>query len=160
MADSLISRLLQMAVAAVFLGAFADVGHVGHVGHVGRVGRGGAGNDLLAVPEFARVTDIPSHEGRYVASLAPAGLAWDGTEGWTISLRDANGAVVEGAALAVEAWQPDAMDAAAERVAAEPLGMGQYRVDGIALDSSGWWNVKLAIDGAAADSLAFNVVLR
>ena len=38
MADSLFSRLLQMAVVAVFLGAFADVGHVGHVGHVGRVG--------------------------------------------------------------------------------------------------------------------------
>ena len=67
---------------------------------------------------------------------------------------------VEGATLAVEAWQPDAMDVAPESASAEPLGMGQYRVDGIALGSSGWWNVKLAIDGAAADSLAFNIVLR
>ena len=106
------------------------------------------------------MSDIPSHEGRYVASLAPAGeSAWDGSEGWTISLRDANGEVIEGAALAVEAWQPE-MDAASSRATAKSLGAGQYRIDGLALGSSGWWNVKLAIAGVAGDSLAFNIVLR
>ncbi len=158
MAHSLISRLLQISpvvAAAVFLGSLVIGGRGGHVG------RAGAGEGLPVVPELLLVTGIPSHEGRYEASLAPAGRsAWDGSEGWTISLRDAQGEVVEGAALDVEAWQPDAMDAAAESVTAEPLGMGQYRVDGIALGSSGWWNVKLAIGGAAADSLAFNIVLR
>lgn len=152
MAHSLISRLLQISpafAAVVLLSSFVTDGG------------DRAGDDLSATPEVALVTDIPSHEGRYVASLAPAaGSAWDGSEGWTISLRDANGDVVEGAVLAIEAWQPDAVDAAAESAAAKPLGLGQYRVDGMALGSSGWWNVKLAIAGAAADSLAFNVVLR
>ena len=158
MADSLITRLLQISpavAAAVFLSSFV-VGHDGHGGHDGRDGRGGG----EAIPEVALVTDIPSHEGRYVASLAPAGSAWDGSEGWTISLRDANGDLVDGAELAVEAWQPEVMDAAPRSSPATALGTGEYRVDGIALGSSGWWNVKLAIAGAAADSLAFNVVLR
>ncbi len=151
MAHSLITRLLQISpalAAVVFLSSFIGDG------------RESASGDLPAVPELVLAADIPSHEGRYVASLVPAGPAWDGSEGWTISLRDARGEAVEGATLAVEAWQPDATDAAAASATAEPLGMGQYRVDGISLGSSGWWNVKLAIDGAAADSLAFNVVLR
>ena len=98
---------------------------------------------------------------RFLASLAPAaGSAWDGSEGWTISLRDANGDAVEGAALAVEAWRPEGMDAAPQIASAKPLGTGRYHVDGVALRSSGWWNMKLAIRGAAADSLAFNLVLR
>ena len=155
MTHSFISRLLQISPAAagvVFLASFVGGGRGGH---------NGADADLAVIPEFALVTDIPSHEGRYVASLAPAeGSAWDGSEGWTISLRDANGDRVEGAALAAEAWQPDEMAAASKSATAESLGAGQYRVDHMALGSDGWWNVKLAIAGAAADSLAFNVVLR
>jgi hypothetical protein len=158
MAHSLISRLLQISpvlAAAVFLGSLVIGGRGGHVG------RAGAGEGLPVVPELLLVTGIPSHEGRYEASLAPAGRsAWDGSEGWTISLRDAKGDVVEGAELAVEAWQPDAVDATAASAVAKSMGMGLYRIDGLALGSSGWWNVKLAIGGAAADSLAFNIVLR
>ena len=152
MTHSLITRLLQIspAIAAIaFLGSF------------GTGERDGMGGDLPAVPEVALVTDIPSHEGRYLASLAPAaGSAWDGSEGWTISLRDANGDAVEGAALAVEAWRPEGMDAAPQIASAKQLGTGRYHVDGVALRSSGWWNMKLAIRGAAADSLAFNLGLR
>jgi hypothetical protein len=161
MAHSFISRLLQISPAAagiVFLASFVGGGQGGRSGHGGH---GGADADLAVIPELALVTDIPSHEGRYVASLTPAeGSAWDGSEGWTISLRDANGDRVEGAALAVEAWQPDEMAAASKSATAESFGTGQYRVDDIALGSGGWWNVKLAIAGAPADSLAFNVVLR
>ena len=143
MTHSLITRLLQISpaiAAVVFLASFVT---------------------RAAVPEVALVTDIPSHEGRYVASLAPAAAsAWDGSEGWTISLRDANGDMVDGAALAIEAWRPEGMDAAPQVASAKPLGTGQYHVDGVSLGSSGWWNVKLAISGATADSLAFNVVFR
>src|SRR5690606_9163274 len=152
MAYSLITRLLQISPAipaVVFLAGFVTCD------------RDGVSEALPAIPEVALVTDIPSHEGRYHASLAPAAeSAWDGSEGWRISLRDAKGDVVEGAALAIEAWQPDAMDGAPQITSARPLGAGEYRVDGVALRASGWWNVKLAISGAAADSLAFNVVLR
>ena len=117
--------------------------------------------DLRTIPDLALVTDIPSHEGRYLASLEPAAdSAWDGSAGWTISLRDASGDPVDGAELAIEAWQPDATEGASLHAAAAPLGAGEYRVDDLALGASGWWNVKLAIAGAAGDSLAFNVVLR
>lgn len=161
MAHSLITRLLQIspAVAAVvFLSSFV-VG--GQGGRGGRGGRDGAGEGRSVLPELALVSDIPSHEGRYLASLAPAeGLAWDGSEGWTLSLRDAGGEPVEGAALEIEAWQPERMEAASQIAGAKALGAGQYRVDGVALGASGWWNVRLAVAGVAADSLAFNIVLR
>lgn len=155
MIHSFITRLLQVSPAvagAVFLASVAIGGHGGHVGRE---------DGRSAIPALALVSGIPSHDGRYVASLAPAGEgAWNGSEGWTISLRDANGEPVEGAALEIEAWQPDVLAAASQVAGAKALGAGEYRVDGVALDASGWWNVKLAVAGAAADSLAFNVVLR
>ena len=142
MSYSLITRLLQISPAAAAIFTLASF----------------AGS---AAPEVALVNDVPSHEGRYVATLAPAkASAWDGSAGWTISLHDTNGEPVEGAALAVEGWMPEGRDTTAQRAGAAELGDGRYHVDGIALGASGWWNVKLAIAGAAADSLAFNVVLR
>jgi len=154
MAHSLITRLLQIS-PAIAVAAYAASFVAG--------GQAVATDEAPAAPSVALVSDIPSHEGSYVASLAPAAAsAWDGSEGWTISLRDSSGEPVEGAALEVEAWQPEATDAVSRIAEAKALGSGQYRVDGIALGSSGWWNVKLAIAGAAvaADSLAFNLVLR
>ena len=165
MAHSFISRLLQMSPAvagAVLLSSVVVGGQGGQDGHGGRGGHGGA-EITAALPELALVSEVASHEGRYFASLAPAAdSAWDGSEGWTISLRDASGEPVEGAALEIEAWQPDAVDSASRIAGAQALGGGEYRVDGIALGASGWWNVKLAVagDAVAADSLAFNVVLR
>ena len=153
MAHSLISRLLQMSPAVAGAVVLASVAMGGQGGQGGREARA----------ELVIVSGIPSHEGRYVASLAPAGASgWDGSAGWTISLRDASGAPVEGAALEMEAWQPDEEDAASQVAGAQALGGGEYRVDGVALGAAGWWNVKLAVagDAVAADSLAFNVVLR
>ncbi len=158
MIHSFITRLLQVSPAvagAVFLASAVIGGQGGRGGHVGRE------DGLAAIPALALVRGIPSHDGRYVASLAPVGEgAWNGSEGWTISLRDANGEPVDGAALEIEAWQPDVVAAASQVAGAKALGAGEYRVDGVALDASGWWNVKLAVAGATADSLAFNVILR
>ena len=163
MIHSFITRLLQVSPAvagAVFLASAVIGGQGGRGGHGGYVGRE---DGRAAVPALALVSGIPSHDGRYVASLAPVGEeAWNGAEGWTISLRDANGEPVEGAALEIEAWQPDVVAAASQVAGAKALGGGEYRVDGIALGATGWWNVKLAVagDAVAGDSLAFNVVLR
>ena len=166
MAYSLITRLLQVSPAVagvVLLASFVSGGSGGSGGRGGSGGSGGAEGGRSGVPEVALVGDIASHEGRYRASLAPtADSAWDGSAGWTISLRDASGEPVDGAALEIEAWQPEAMDAASHLAGAKALGAGRYRVDGVELGSSGWWNVKLAVAGAAvaADSLAFNLVVR
>jgi hypothetical protein len=51
--------------------------------------------------------------------------------------------------LAAQASQP--------RVVAE--GNGVYRVEGLLLDRSGWWNIKLNVTRAGiTDSLAFNLI--
>lgn len=111
------------------------------------------------IPEVALVTDIASHEGRYLASLAPRSASWDGREGWMISLRDSDGTPVEDAQLSIEAWMPDEPGVLIGPAGVEMAGGGQYRVDHLLLEPAGWWNVKLAIAGVAGDSLAFNVVL-
>ncbi|HEU4700046.1 MAG TPA: FixH family protein [Gemmatimonadales bacterium] len=112
---------------------------------------------------LTRLTDIPSHQERYRASLLPsaAPIALGEPQAWTLELRDAQGRPVEGAALALESWMPEEerVAAAQPRVAAE-LGGGRYRVEGLDFERGGWWNVKLAIAAPAAgrDSLAFNLV--
>jgi hypothetical protein len=163
MTFSLITRLLQVSPAvagAVVLSGMVVGGQGGDGGRGGHGGHVGVEANRMALPVLALVRDVASHEGRYLASLRPAAdSAWDGSAGWTISLRDASGAMVDGAELEVEAWQPEGTDAASQVAGARALGGGEYRVDGVAL-SSGWWNVRLAVAGAAGDSLAFNVVLR
>ena len=111
---------------------------------------------------FSRLSAIPSHNGAYRASLVPsahtAGSFSSAT--WTVEVRTANDAPVEGAALSVESWMPDdnLVPATRPRVT-ESLGGGQYRVEGLELGRRGWWNVRLQISARyGTDSLAFNLV--
>jgi hypothetical protein len=115
-------------------------------------------------PVAARLSDIPSHNRVYRASLItsadPIELSRPLTV--TVEIRTAANAPVEGALLALESWMPDdeTMRVAHPRGIAE-LGRGVYRVDGLRFDSRGWWNLRLRISAAGVtDSLAFNVDLR
>ena len=112
----------------------------------------------------ARLSDIPSHGGLYRASVVPSPSPIERTRplAWTVVVRTAAGAPVEGASLALESWMPDDKSAVPPRPrATAALGGGRYRVEGLRFDRAGWWNVKLQISAAAGtDSLAFNLVLR
>jgi len=103
---------------------------------------------------FSRLTNIPSHNGVYRASMVAAG-----SNRWTIDIRSASGTRTSNASLALESWMPDDEGVATMRPAVTELADGRYLVDGLRLDRPGWWNVKLAISAAAGtDSLAFNLV--
>lgn len=105
----------------------------------------------------ARLTEIPSHNRRYVASLD---LTSDSV--WFLRLRSASGVPIPNARLAIKAWMPEQKRVAkSASTATEYSSAGSYRVTPLALDRSGWWNISVQISAAGgADSLAFNVILR
>lgn len=105
----------------------------------------------------ARLTDVPSHNRLYRASLA---LTSDSV--WVLRVRSASGVPVRNARVAMDAWMPEQEGVAqAAPTAVNYTGAGEYRVRPLALDRPGWWNVRVQISAAGrADSLAFNVMLR
>ena len=115
-----------------------------------------------ATGAFSRLTDIPSHNGVYRASLLSSSdpaRGFDSAE-WIVKVETATGALVQDAALALETWMPDD-DAAptARPLVTRYLGDGRYRVEGGRFDRRGWWNVRLQIAApGGTDSLAFNLV--
>lgn len=116
-----------------------------------------SGPAVLQRAVVARVTDIPSHNRLYRASLV---LTSDSI--LTLQLRSVTGAPIPNAALVMDAWMPDAeQHAHVAPSASEYLGEGAYRVRRLAFDRTGWWNVRVQMSAAGrTDSLAFNLVLR
>jgi hypothetical protein len=105
----------------------------------------------------ARLTDIPSHNRVYRASLD---LTSDSV--WTLRVRSASDAPVPNASVSMEAWMPEQGGVAhAKPAAIEYAGAGTYRVSPLTFDRSGWWNIKMQLSAAGrTDSLAFNLILR
>lgn len=102
----------------------------------------------------AQLENVPSHNRLYRASLAPSG------DEWALRLQKSDHQPVAGASLVMQAWMPEqaAVNAYRPRVIAD--GDGVYRVEGLRLERSGWWNVKLTVAHAGVtDSLAFNIIL-
>lgn len=104
-----------------------------------------------------RLTDVPSHNRLYRASLA---MTNDSV--WVLRLRSGSGAPVRNARIAIDSWMPEQERAAhAMSTTADYVGGGVYRVRSVALDRAGWWNISVHVSAASrTDSLAFNVVLR
>ena len=105
----------------------------------------------------ARLTDVPSHNRLYRATLE---LTSDSL--WTLRLRSTAGAPIPNAAVTMDAWMPEQSRVAhGTPVAKEERAAGSYRVRPVALDRAGWWNISVQIDAAGQrDSLAFNVIVR
>jgi hypothetical protein len=115
-------------------------------------------------PAVALLSDVPSHNRAYRASMIPSPdlIERNRSLTLTVEVRTAADAPVEGASLALETWRPDDENVRIQRPRAiAELGRGFYRVEGLRFDSRGWWNLRLQISAAGlTDSLAFNVVLR
>jgi hypothetical protein len=107
-----------------------------------------------SVVTFSKLSNVPSHNGVYRASMTASTNSQ-----WTIEIETASGTRVPNASLALESWMPDEERFVAVHPRVSELAEGRYRVDGLRLDRPGWWNVKLAISTASGiDSLAFNLV--
>lgn len=107
-----------------------------------------------SVVTFSKLSNIPSHNGVYRASMIASANSQ-----WTIEIQTAAGTRVPDASLALESWMPDDERVVAVHPRVSELAEGRYRVYGLRLDRPGWWNVRLAISaGVGTDSLAFNLV--
>lgn len=80
---------------------------------------------------------------------------------WTIDLKTAAGAPVADATIGIDGGMPQHGHGlpTAPQVTAEPAP-GHYRIDGVRFNMSGWWVLKLIIDGPQGpDAITFNLVL-
>ena len=117
--------------------------------------------DGSTVPErvvAARLTDIPSHNSLYRATLELT----SGDSGWILRLRSASGTPIRNAHVEMDAWMPEHELFAHAILEATPYSSaGSYRVRALALDRPAWWNISVQISAAGrTDSLAFNAILR
>jgi hypothetical protein len=107
--------------------------------------------------------DKQSAAGVYrVALLPPAQApAINQMHSWKVKLATADGAPVHGARFIVDGGMPQHGHGlpTQPRVTRE-LEAGTYALDGMKFSMSGWWEVKLAIDGPqGADKVTFNTVV-
>lgn len=88
-------------------------------------------------------------------------IALNKLHAWEIRVTQPSGQPVTGAKITVDGGMPQHHHGlpTQPRVTKE-LGDGRYLVEGMKFSMSGWWEIKLKIEGAqGSDSVTFNVVL-
>ena len=107
--------------------------------------------------------DKNSAAGMYRVALVPPpqAPAINQMHSWKVKLATADGAPVHGARFVVDGGMPQHGHGlpTQPRVTRE-VGDGTYSLDGMKFSMTGWWEVKLAIDGPqGADKVTFNTVV-
>jgi hypothetical protein len=105
----------------------------------------------------------PSTGGIYRAALVPPAQApaINQMHSWKVKLAGADGTPVRGARFAVDGGMPQHGHGlpTQPRVTRE-LGDGIYQLDGMKFSMTGWWEIKLAIQGPQGpDKVTFNTVV-
>lgn len=107
--------------------------------------------------------DKPSTAGMYRVALVPPAQApaINQMHSWRVKLATADGAPVAGARFAVDGGMPQHGHGlpTQPRVTRE-LADGTYQLDGMKFSMTGWWELKLDIQGPrGADKVTFNTVI-
>lgn len=81
---------------------------------------------------------------------------------WTLTVTTPDGAPVENAEILVDGGMPQhGHGLPTSPQVTEYLGNGEYRVEGLRFQMTGWWEVKFNISaGGQSDSITFNLTLR
>ena len=105
----------------------------------------------------------PSVEGRYVVQMEPPATpaAINQMHAWQITLTAPDGAPVRNARIAVDGGMPQHGHGLPTRPhVTREVADGTYLMEGVKFSMTGWWELKLAIQGAAgADHVTFNTVV-
>jgi hypothetical protein len=107
--------------------------------------------------------DKPTAAGLYRVAMQPPvkAPAINQMHSWGVTLATADGKPVSDAKFAVDGGMPQHGHGlpTQPRVTRE-LGNGSYQLDGMKFSMTGWWEVKLAIDGPRGpDKVTFNVIV-
>ncbi|HEX7830655.1 MAG TPA: FixH family protein [Thermoanaerobaculia bacterium] len=103
-----------------------------------------------------------SSQGLYTATLQPdESLRPRKLQTIQVVLKDAQGRVVDGAAITIDGGMPQHGHGLPTRPrVTKSLGNGVYVIEGVRFNMGGWWEFKLAIQGSAGtDSITFNLAL-
>lgn len=105
----------------------------------------------------------PTLQKHYLVEIKPAEepIAINRLHSWEITLKQPSGQPVTGAKFAIDGGMPQHHHGfpTQPRVTQE-LTDGRYLIEGMKFSMSGWWEIKLKIEGAqGTDNVTFNVVL-
>ena len=105
----------------------------------------------------------PSADHRYVVTLQPPAqpAAINQLHAWQVTLVSPTGAPVAHARIQVDGGMPQHGHGLPTRPqVTRELPDGGYVIEGMKFSMTGWWEIKLAIDGpAGADRVTFNTVV-
>ena len=105
----------------------------------------------------------PSVDNNYVVTLQPPAspVAINQLHAWQVKLASPTGAPVSNARIKVDGGMPQHGHGLPTRPqVTRELPDGGYLIEGMKFSMTGWWEIKLAIDGpAGADRVTFNTVV-
>jgi hypothetical protein len=105
----------------------------------------------------------PTLEGKYVVTLQPPAkpAAINQLHAWQVKVASTAGAPVAGAHIKVDGGMPQHGHGLPTRPqVTRELPDGSYLIEGMKFSMTGWWEIKLAIDGSAGiDQVTFNTVV-
>lgn len=105
----------------------------------------------------------PTVDNKYVVTLQPPATpaAINQLHAWQVKLASPKGVPVPNARIKVDGGMPQHGHGLPTRPqVARELPGGGYLIEGMKFSMTGWWEVKLAIDGpAGADRVTFNTVV-
>jgi hypothetical protein len=108
-------------------------------------------------------TTVLSDAGLFRASYTPAAepIGINAIHAWTLHVETAAGEPLEGAAITVDGGMPDhGHGLPTSPQVTHDLGGGDYQVEGMKFNMSGWWVVTFRIEHAGqADQVTFNLAL-
>lgn len=107
----------------------------------------------------SRLTDNGLFRVSYTSELDPVSIGQ--IHSWTLYIETANGQPVENAVITVGGGMPQHKHGLPTRPQVTAyLGEGNYRVEGLKFQMSGWWEVTFDITtGSQSDRLTFNLIL-
>jgi hypothetical protein len=105
----------------------------------------------------------PSADSRYLVSLQPPAkpATINQLHAWQVKLTSPSGAPVANARIKVDGGMPQHGHGLPTRPqVTRELPDGGYLIEGMKFSMTGWWEIKLAIDGpAGADQVTFNTIV-
>jgi hypothetical protein len=147
------NKTTQLTVAAVLVAAILILGALTGCSHL-----------MAAKPPASEFGLGPrtSSAGRYTATLKPSeSLKPRKLQTIQVSLTDANGQIVDGAAITIDGGMPQHGHGLPTKPrVTKALGNGEYVIEGVRFNMGGWWEFELDIAGnAGTDTVTFNLAL-
>ncbi|MDM4765220.1 FixH family protein [Pelomonas sp. SE-A7] len=119
---------------------------------------------MSAPPDLDLSLNRPTVNAKYLVALQPpsAAPAINQMHSWHIKLSTPDGAPVSGALIAVDGGMPQhGHGLPTQPKVTRELAAGLYLMEGMKFSMTGWWEIKLAIQGApGADRVTFNTVIK